>query len=195
MCYEEDILSAYVDGELSSEREVQVKEHLASCGRCRRIVDTYRMLGEFLSQSEETLEPSFARSQERVWERIQARVGAEDRRAPEPFWKKRIQIPVPLVAAAGFLFLGLILFIALQVNNPRDDGIETLISQQQLAKESLIAEESQESAIELEKLVKFLSEQGAAVEVKIELPATSRFQVVGEPQLIRAADYRRDSQK
>ena len=44
---------------------------------------------------------------------------------------------------------------------------------------------------ELEQLVRFLSDQGAAIEVKIQLPSSSKIQVTGEPQLLRAADYRR----
>jgi len=53
---------------------------------------------------------------------------------------------------------------------------------------------SKNSMPELEQLLQFLSEQGAAVEVKIQLPSSSKIQVSGEPQLLRATDFKRSGE-
>lgn len=40
----EELLSAYVDGELDAERLREVEEHLASCTACREIVESIRIV-------------------------------------------------------------------------------------------------------------------------------------------------------
>ena len=40
----EELISAYLDGELSSHEEEVLRAHLASCPKCAALLDTYKLL-------------------------------------------------------------------------------------------------------------------------------------------------------
>ncbi|MGB9256841.1 MAG: zf-HC2 domain-containing protein [Candidatus Korobacteraceae bacterium] len=41
-CYSEQILSIFVDGELAVEEAQGLRDHLATCRRCRQLLDALR---------------------------------------------------------------------------------------------------------------------------------------------------------
>jgi len=53
-CYSEQMCATFVDGELAADEAQRLRDHLASCQRCRKLVDTLRaenrMLGEILHE-------------------------------------------------------------------------------------------------------------------------------------------------
>lgn len=53
-----DSLHAYVDNELSPERSLEVRSHLASCAQCRRAYENVRALRDLLHRSLRPAEPS-----------------------------------------------------------------------------------------------------------------------------------------
>jgi hypothetical protein len=189
MCVDDKELSAYIDGELTEERAADVTAHLSVCNSCtvrvERLFRTARLIRSVQRDGTE-----LSRRMERSRQRIS--VAVERKREPL-FWGRRVLVPVPLAAAMFFLLFAAvtILFTGNGDFGPRTyDGaipvVEKADAREEVSFGSRAGEPSRE---ELEELFRFLSEQGASVEVKIELPKPSSFTVYGEPQLIRAADF------
>lgn len=66
-CYSEQIVAVFVDGELAVEEAQRLRDHLASCRRCRQLLDALRAENRVLSESlqelpEEAASPGFSRS-------------------------------------------------------------------------------------------------------------------------------------
>src|SRR6056297_1228273 len=200
MCYDEIVISAYVDGELDEPLYSEVQKHIESCAYCRSTQIEYRSAKElFLAVSNSPIHETLAgpQAKARVWQQIQRRTRRETARN---FWHRQIQVPLPL--AAGVMAAVAVLVFTL-IFSPFSSG--TLPPGQSGAPLSLRDDNgipevptnypaSKNSMPELEQLLQFLSEQGAAVEVKIQLPSSSKIQVSGEPQLLRATDFKRSGE-
>ncbi|MFO7729792.1 MAG: zf-HC2 domain-containing protein [Spirochaetia bacterium] len=196
MCYDEQVISAYVDGELEEPLHTEVQKHIDSCVYCRSRQAEYCSVKElFLAVRNSPIHDTIAgpQAKARVWQQIQRKTRRE---SIQSFWHRKIQIPLPL--AAGAIAAVVVLVLTL-VFSPFASGIFS--SDQSgaplvLQEDSRIPEvptnylASENNMPELEQLLRFLSDQGAAVEVKIQLPSSSKIQVSGEPQLLRAADFR-----
>jgi cytoskeletal protein CcmA (bactofilin family) len=50
-CYSEEAISIFVDGELAVEEARRLREHLATCRRCRQLLDALRVESRVLSES------------------------------------------------------------------------------------------------------------------------------------------------
>ena len=50
-CYSEQIVSIFVDGELAAEEARRLRDHLATCRRCRQLLDALRAENRVLSES------------------------------------------------------------------------------------------------------------------------------------------------
>src|SRR5271165_3507448 len=50
-CYSEQIVSIFVDGELAEEEAGRLRDHLATCRRCRQLLDALRAENRVLSES------------------------------------------------------------------------------------------------------------------------------------------------
>ena len=47
-CYSEQIVAIFVDGELAVEEARRLRDHLATCRRCRQLLDALRSENRFL---------------------------------------------------------------------------------------------------------------------------------------------------
>src|SRR6056297_2341080 len=186
MCYSDNLLSAYVDGELSLGLSKEISLHLRECDHCCEVVQRFDTLGESLRNSEGLSAENVALSQREVWKRVQLQVRREEKSVGIPFRYRRIQLPVPLAAGLMVLFSALLLAAWFYPRVDLPDGTDVLISQQAESDEFTMRTSMNNgtSPQQLEELVRFLSEQGAAVEINIELPGSSHYEVIGEPQLI-----------
>lgn len=93
----EEILSAYLDGDLESEEAGRTAEHIAECPVCRRSLAQVRTIRDAASEMEQ-LVPSNG-----TWFAIQERIRAaksRQRLAPRLLW-----VAVPALAAALLLFV------------------------------------------------------------------------------------------
>ncbi len=173
MCPDKQILSALHDGEIPEPWQSRIYQHLEGCEDCRNQVKAYQSLSYSLDGDT----PDFRESQERVWTRIAL---AQDHSAPSvPLWRRRVSVPAPLLAAAAVVvFLGVGFFV----------GISRNASPQAVSPEVWTVEFENH---ELEELAELLKSRDDQVQVFIELPDASLIGTNGEPQLIRAADYRR----
>ena len=50
-CYSEKIVAIFVDGELAMEEALRLRDHLATCRRCRQLLDALRAENRVLSES------------------------------------------------------------------------------------------------------------------------------------------------
>ncbi|MDZ7795187.1 MAG: zf-HC2 domain-containing protein [Spirochaetia bacterium] len=200
MCYDEQVISTYVDGELEEPLHREVQKHLESCAYCRSTQAEYRSVKElFLAVSNSPLHDTIAgpQAKARVWQQVQRKTRRE---TAQNFWHRQIQVPLPL--AAGVMAAVAVLVFTL-IFSPFSSGIFSsdqsgaplaLRDDNNIPEVSTNYPASKNSMPELEQLLRFLSDQGAAVEVKIQLPSSSKIQVTGEPQLLRAADFRRSGE-
>jgi len=88
----EEVLSAYLDGDLGSETAGTTAEHLAECDVCRRSLAQVRAIRDAATGLEQLMPP------DRVWSAIQERMRgsrARNRRLTRLFW-----VGVPALAAA-----------------------------------------------------------------------------------------------
>ncbi len=107
LAYEEE-LSALIDGELSVEREVEVRAHLDACARCRARVEELCNVDLALASAELPVVPAELR--QRLAARIArdaAGVRAAPRRAPPRRVFRRLAAPAAGLAAAAALALAL----------------------------------------------------------------------------------------
>jgi len=107
LAYDEE-LSALIDGELSVEREAEVRAHLDACARCRSQVEALCNVDLTLASAELPEVPAELR------QRLAARIahdaaerGAAPRRAPPRRALRRLAAPAAGLAAAAALALAL----------------------------------------------------------------------------------------
>jgi len=195
MCYDEQVISAYVDGELAESLHKEVQEHIESCDYCRSIQAEYHSVKELFfavgnSPIHDTLTGPHTKA--RVWQQIQRKTRRE---TAQNFWHRQIQVPLPL--AAGVLAAVVVLAFTLIFSPFSSDqsGVPLALQEDDsIPSVPTNYPATENSRPDLEQLLRFLSDQGAAVEVKIQLPSSSKIQVSGEPQLLRAADFRRSGE-
>ena len=182
MCPDKQILSSFVDGELAGRWETVIEKHVFNCSRCREIVDRYHAIDKQLAS---LTTPNLSQSKSRVWQLLVA-AREELILSTPPFWRRRISVPVPALAAAFtlVLVLGFALFFNLYRN-----GLSTM----KITTEPSGLTEVQVAAPiqDMERLLAALESQTGNTEVLIQLPEDSEFLVFSEPVLLKAADYRR----
>lgn len=177
MCPDEEVLSAYVDGELSDTWKTRVQEHLSMCSRCAGIVDEYVSIRETLREADIAVTDDMI---ERAYHEIMARRKVE---GADSFWRRKILLPLPIAAAAAVLLLAAAaaLFIA--------GGFSS--SRQSLASSSEVILPQEEGEIKtLEDVLRVFESQNAHIEIFIQLPEDRGAPRMGEPVLVREAEYK-----
>lgn len=172
----EDI-SAYLDGELPADAARGLERKLEADITAREELERLRGLRSTLHDAEE---PDFRAGHDRVWMSLESRLGLKP-----PLWRRRVSLPYPAVAAAAvavFALAGLLFWFA----GPSTTGLGDFESTAATAADALIAV----GGIEGEELLGRLREQDLAGDVSMELPANARFRIMGEPQLMKATEFR-----
>jgi anti-sigma factor RsiW len=173
-CPAGDTLSAFVDGELQAPWEQAIARHAETCPACRQRVVRFQRLRERLAND---VAPAPRLSP--PWQQ-------PPRPKPVPFWKRRIALPLPAAAAAGLAILAL--GVALTVVAGRADLPWMRIRHAPTgAMEVIVAAPIKD----LEQLLRNLDQPPQSTGLVIQLPANSPLIMVGEPQLVREADYSR----
>jgi hypothetical protein len=101
----QQLLSAYLDGELAAAQAAALETHLAACSACRQELEALRALSESLGEILRRVEPPAD-----LLDRIMARVreiqaaGARRRASENPAWKK-LAVGVGLAAGIGLAAL------------------------------------------------------------------------------------------
>ncbi len=182
MCPDDQILSAFYDGEVPEPWNTKISEHVRSCPECGRRIEKYDTLSSGLKSEPDGFDRMAEFSQERIYRNLISSNG----RVQAHLWQKNISVPLPFIAAAAavILFFGIGYFTgrAGLGNSP-----EPLPLAREDSSEVLTVQLDDGDMTDLAELLRNRDEQ---VQVFIELPPASFFDAGEEPQLIRAADYR-----
>jgi hypothetical protein len=123
-----DLLSAYLDGELSPGELLRVEQHLRRCHACADEVDSLRQTTALVASLEEVELPASFHAQ--LHERLVALgpPAAAVRRASHASTRQRQQRrwAVPAAAAAAVFAIGLTAYSSLNANQPDAGGLEAI---------------------------------------------------------------------
>ena len=184
MCPNGETLSAYLDGEIGEPWNSTIRKHLETCEQCRQRLKTLQRIDHILL---EDYAPDYLDSMEKVKRRIQITQVAENSSRPS-LWKRKISVPVPLgIAAAAllvFVFGLYFLFFLPQRNGMRFVKIKTEPSGSTEVQVAAPIED-------IEQLLKSLDKSQFSKEVIIKLPGNSKFNMVGEPAIMRETEFYR----
>jgi len=176
MCPDKNLLSAYFDGELDKPFSSQVEAHVAECDSCSRILEEFRALSEHLCQ--ERL-PEIQKTKQESWLHLQRRFSSL---YPVPVWRRRFQIPAPVLAATAILVILLGVGLLFAVHTPRGSSTFDTVTETRFK----VAEYAT-----FEEIIRHLDARGDGQTFIFTLPQDTKVRYWSEPTLIRAADYKR----
>jgi anti-sigma factor RsiW len=178
-----EALSAFLDRETEGPWHEAIARHLRGCQRCREQLGRLERLRELLAK-DPAPEPrsSLATLRQRL---AQAGRGLAWRL---PFWRRRIVLPLPAAAAAALAILALAL--ALGLLSARSDLRRMSIRRGPAGTTEV---EVAAPVKDLERLLRSLDQRSPSQEVIITLPSHSNLILMGQPRLLRAADFGRVS--
>jgi anti-sigma factor RsiW len=175
MCPDRQIISVYLDGELPSPWKEKLETHLEGCPACGARLNRYRGLSDALG--EETDPSRVEEGKERVWRRLGAGEHSGVRRT---FWFRSVSVPMPVAAAAAAV---LVFAFILLINGRRAPTIQDTVA--------MGLDVQDIPAIDINGVLQYLGNEDTGDIVIIRLPESRSFTSLGEPALIKAADYSR----
>lgn len=179
MCPDNELISAYFDNELDRQWSDGFESHLGECEKCRGKFDDYQRLNVLLGKS---VVPGEAEMKARM-------LGVIERRQsviyPDNFWKRHINISIPVLMAAAALmivfFAGLMLgLLPFQSQSPQ------LVEEIETDTPDIFVQ-----VINLEDAAAYILSDDSGFDLLITIPSSETLSVSGEPQMIREADYKR----
>jgi len=176
MCPDDQLLSAYIDGELPPQWEQRIDEHIETCERCSRRVEEFTSLRNDLVKADISVEED--RTEKAYHDFIVRRKAVTS----PPFWHRKVTLPAPLAAAAAILITTIVaVFFIIGVHRPAERAVAS--------ESEIIVPPEKVGMRTLDEAIRLFESQNAHIEIYIQLPAETNFQRVGEPLLIREADY------
>ncbi len=175
-----EVLSAFLDRETESPWREAIAKHLQDCPACRERLSRLERLRQLLA-GDPTPEPVGLTAS--ISQRLaRAESGSASRPA---FWRRRIALPLPAAAAGALAILALAL--ALGLLSARKDLRRMSIRRSPAGTTEV---EVAAPVRDLERLLRSLDQQQSpSQEVIITLPPNSNLILMGQPQLVREADF------
>ncbi|MDR2109871.1 MAG: zf-HC2 domain-containing protein [Spirochaetaceae bacterium] len=180
MCPDRQILSVYFDGELPNPWKEKLETHIETCPECRARLDRYRYLVRSLGETGEqsgALPTDAVR--ERIWENLTRRASASI--PPRALWRRSVSIPLPVAAAAAAI---LVLAFTMIIR-----GRPWPVQTPDMMMGSIGLDLQGIAAQNINDVLRYLSDEDNADIVIIRLPESKSFQSLGEPTIMKAADY------
>ena len=194
MCPDPQLLSIYVDGELPSPWNEKMDAHLRECSACREKFENFKKIREIFGKdvSERKIsEADIQASKEKIWRNIEAK----RRFTPHPrIWRRRISISIPAAAAAAIIIALVAIFIT-NSGQILNNGFAGKKSKSNDRSNIILAAEEEipgiiPAATDLNDVLQYLGADNSDI-IILRLPESRNFSRVGEPAIIRAADYSR----
>ncbi len=104
MCIDDQMLSAYLDGELKEPYFSEVKEHLLYCQACRARLDDFKSLSDDI-RSLETDKESLSRNKEKIFSLLDEKYFKRSRKTSVFRRKFEFSLPGLVTAAAAVVFI------------------------------------------------------------------------------------------
>jgi hypothetical protein len=184
MCPDHQVLSLYLDGELPSPWKEKMQIHLESCAGCRNRLEKYR---RGFSATGTIGKDDIAAAKDRVWNRLVSSgpvKPAEDRGFfREGLWSRHVTLPLP-AAAAVFIIIAFFVILTLKSQGTiRTSGAPPMASAIDMDVNGITP------VSDMNGVLQYLSSQDTSEFVIIRLPESRSFSRLGEPALLKAADY------
>ena len=185
-CPDRQWLSVYFDNEMDSPWKEKMERHIAGCGCCARRLEEYKQISLSLAPP---CNESIGEAQSRVLQKLEtgrlySGYGSRPAWGP-PIWKRRISIPVPAAAAVFMLIALAFLWI---IRSPEKTGASNIAI---TAKTEIIPDILPVS--NMESVLQYLGSTDTGDIIILKLPESRNFASYGEPAIIRAADYPRNT--
>ncbi len=180
MCFDDQVLSAYYDGELEGVWETKVKEHISSCSICSGKVTSYRKAHDFLHKLQT---PDYTFQKNAVLERIHHTISTERELG---FWYRKVYLPktAVMIAAVSLVFIGVSIFLL------RPTGFQERGYIAEAAEHRFPGTRTETiSSVDMNNVIQFLNSQDEVIEFTIDLPFKHDFKYLGEPKFLKEADF------
>ena len=122
----QELLSAYIDGELSPKEHETITMHIHACGECTEILSDLKQNSRRIADLRQPTPP-------RIWETVQEQIirgqQTEDRSRSSGVWHRWVFRPIP--AVAGTFVLACTVFALVYFNpnqNYHDDPIDLYVA-------------------------------------------------------------------
>lgn len=183
---DEETLSAYLDGELSEEQRREVDAALSDDDSARDRLLQLQAVKEVIGTApahDEGSDDWLREAQVRVWNRLEARTLAS---GPSTGFNRSVRVPLAAVVAfaACFVMLGAALLVTAVQDRQRARSVEALSAARDAP--ITINVDSQDT----DRLLQWLSSNEMLGQVNVELPSRPQFEIIGEPVLVPASEYR-----
>ncbi len=185
MCPKDEIISAYLDGEVETPWKEKLKEHFSECSKCAKRLSEIQSISYLLKQDKEPdCQPALQRVHRRIYfhsSESTHRIGGQQEK-DLPFWRRRVHIPMPaavLLSVVLFILFASFFFFMGQNNTQMAHKGPELYNSQPI--QVTVPIEGLEAG-DLEVLLKLLNNKDFSQEVLMELPEDSQFTVFGEPE-------------
>jgi hypothetical protein len=192
LCPDRQLLSVYFDGEMPSPWKEKMESHIAGCPQCARRLEAYQRISH--APAEDVFAGEAEAVKERVWRKLEQRTGMAAGSAAWPriirsdaVWRRHISVPLPAAAAAVILFVALTLVIALKITGATANSGMTLAAETEFDAPDVIP------VSDMEDVMQYLSNRDNGEIIILRLPESRNFVNYGEPAIIKAADYTRQS--
>jgi anti-sigma factor RsiW len=190
MCPDSEMVSLYYDAELPSPWKEKMEVHLRECAGCRTRLEQYRNLSCGLNGDSGTVDKALDAAKDRVWERLSTSRRHRLMPGPAKFRYRSVSVPLPVaIAAVAALIIGFGLLLARKapVNTALQDG--ALAAGFESA--GLGIEMQTIPASDMSGVIQYLGNDDSGDIVIIRLPESKSFMSLGEPAIVKAADYTR----
>lgn len=111
MCIDDQMLSAYLDGDLKEPYNAQVKEHLSYCQACRERLEDFKRLSDDV-KSLKLDESEVNRNKDRIFSHLEEKYFTSSQK--KSFFRRKVEMSLPsLITAAAavvFIFVGGFMF-------------------------------------------------------------------------------------
>jgi anti-sigma factor RsiW len=180
MCPDRELLSAWIDGEVPSPWRESLDKHIGACADCSAALASMRRVRDLLSADSATVDSAALSAKDRV----AARLSSMPRSQPieiRPLWSRRYALPLPAIAAAAVVLASM--SFALVASGARNNELRMAMRQ------AVEATPLAASGLGMDSLVDFIGKQNGAVNINITLPAEAFGGKLGEPVIVRDADW------
>ncbi len=180
MCPDRELLSAWIDGEVPSPWHESLEQHIESCVACNSAVASMRRVQGMVYAESASFEDAGLAAKKRVASRLST---ISPGRVLEfrSLWLRSYALPLPAIAAAAVLLVSLSL--ALFSSGARNN--ELRVAMRRAVEATPVAA----SGLGMESLIDFIGKQNGAVNINITLPPEVFAGNLGEPLIIREADW------
>ncbi|MDR1900331.1 MAG: zf-HC2 domain-containing protein [Treponema sp.] len=183
MCPDREILSVYLDGELPSPWKEKMESHLALCARCRERLEGYRVVHDTVFRSMAS-PGAMEAARERVWANLERRRGTGSCLYRDAgIWRRRVTVPLPAAAAAAAIFV--IVLALVWIRRPA-----AYLREPEAAMAAEIDMGDIVPMSDLNGVLQYLGGEDTGNYVILKLPESRSFMSMGEPTILKEADYR-----